>query len=111
VTFVDMEITRRQFAARYGVVGRALLGQLADMFGVDIDIAEGWADAIDRETDMQIAAARLPVSGGGKEGAASATPAVPSILSHPVGSRRGSGAAASPSSAAAPASTPSEQAE
>lgn len=131
MSFVDMEITRRQFAARYANVGRAMLGMLADMYGVDIDVAENWADAINREAEQEIAATGCK-SVGGIEGAASATIAAPSNHSHsavldpevsrsgarltgaactaapgfspsyPVGSRRGSGAAAIPPDAAAP---------
>lgn len=78
MSFVDMEITRRQFAARYVNVGRAMLATLADMYGLDVDVAENWADAIDRETELQIAAVRLPLSqGGGIAGVAFATTATP----------------------------------
>lgn len=90
--FGDMEITRRHFAARYVNVGRAMLGALADMYGIDSDIAEHWADAIDRETDQQIAAIRVPLStGGGIEGA-DAPFAVPSTLSHSAVPTRSGGA-------------------
>ena len=77
MSFVDMTITRRQFEARYNQVGRALLANLADIFGVDFDTAEHWADEIDRDTQQQIAAA--PLSGGGMAGAVpiAAAPADP----------------------------------
>lgn len=52
-----MSITRRQFAARFVNLGRPMLGQLADMYGIDIDIADQWASAIEREQDQQIAGA------------------------------------------------------
>jgi hypothetical protein len=81
VTFVDMMITRRHFAARYVHLGRALLGDLAVAYGIDFDLAEQWADDIDRETAFQIAAVRHPlVQGGGIAGVAipiAATPAHP----------------------------------
>ena len=78
MSFVDMEITRRHFAARYVHLGRAKLATLADIYGLDVDVAENWADAIDRETELQIAAVRLPLSqGGGIAGVAFATTATP----------------------------------
>ena len=93
MSFIDMEITRRQFAARYVNVGRAMLGTLADMYGIDSDIAEHWADAIDRETDQQIAVPAPAYSAdGGIEGAALATIAVPSTLSHSAVPTRSGGA-------------------
>lgn len=129
MTFIDMEITRRQFVARYRNLGRTQLPALADAYGLDMDVAEHWADQADREAEQQIAAVRPPVAaGGGIEGAV-ALYAAPSSLSHsaaatltfpggafltgaactaapgfssdPVGSRRGSGAAAAPSHAVA----------
>ncbi|KEZ00625.1 hypothetical protein AI27_17975 [Sphingomonas sp. BHC-A] len=66
MTFVDMTITRRHFEARYNQVGRPMLADLAEIFGVDFDVAENWADEIDRETNEQIAAATRPLSGGGE---------------------------------------------
>ena len=93
MSFVDLEITRRQFAARYVNGGRAMLGALADMYGIDSDIAEHWADAIDRETDQQIAVSAPAYSAdGGIEGAALATIAVPSTPSHSAVPTRSGGA-------------------
>jgi len=66
VTFVDMTITRRHFEARYNQVGRCMLADLAEIFGIEFDTAEHWADEIDRETQIQIAAAPRPLSGGGE---------------------------------------------
>ena len=118
MSFVDMEITRRQFAARYVNVGRAMLATLADIYGLDADVAENWADAIDREAEQVIVATRFAAVGG-IEGMATAN-AIPSPrsdraapcpeaapgLSHPVpypvGSRRGSGAVAALPAVAAP---------
>jgi hypothetical protein len=40
-------LARRHFAARYANVGRAMLGQLADMYGITVDVATMWADEID----------------------------------------------------------------
>jgi hypothetical protein len=41
-------IKRSRFNRRYGIVGRALLGQLADIYKIDIETATAWADACDR---------------------------------------------------------------
>jgi len=65
MSFVDMTITRRHFEARYNQVGRCMLADLAEIFGIGFDLAENWADEIDRETQQQIAAAPRPLSGGG----------------------------------------------
>lgn len=96
MSFIDLEITRRQFTARYVNVGRCMLDNLANMYGVDLDIATNWADAIDREAE-QIAAATAPRSlgGGGIEGAATPPAAAPSSLpsSAAFGSHGGPGAA------------------
>lgn len=73
MSFVDMTITRRHFEARYNQVGRCMLGDLAEIFGVDFDTAEHWADEIDRETHEQITAARRPLSSGGSTAGAGAT--------------------------------------
>ncbi|CAD7335353.1 hypothetical protein FIV32_02265 [Sphingomonadales bacterium 58] len=66
MSFVDMVITRRHFEARYNQVGRCMLADLAEIFGVGFDQAELWADEIDRATTEQIAAACRPLSGGGQ---------------------------------------------
>ncbi|MES2157499.1 MAG: hypothetical protein V4512_06815 [Pseudomonadota bacterium] len=130
MSFIDMEITRRQFAARYVNLGRAMLAMLADIYGVDFDVAENWADAIDREAQVQIVAdAGIDGDIGGDAGFCPASPphhshsaaldpeashsgaeplgaactAAPSLShSYPVGSRRGSGAATVSPGAAAP---------
>lgn len=85
-----MEITRRQFAARYVNFGRALLGALADMYGIDSDIAEHWAYAIDRETDQQIADAR-PRDGRPSGAACTAAPGFSPFASRRVATRIGRG--------------------
>lgn len=72
MTFVDMTITRRHFEARYNQVGRCMLADLAQIFGVEFETAEHWADEIDRETNEQIAAACRPLSGGGSTAGADA---------------------------------------
>lgn len=79
MTFVDLEITRRQFAARYVNLGRGKLDHLASVYGLDGDVAAHWADQIDRE--QEIAAVRIPFPGGGIEGTAGLTPAAPSTHS------------------------------
>lgn len=76
MSFVDHVIAKRQFAARYRNVGRAMLANLADMYCTGMVEAERWADEIDRETDNQIAAAS-PLSGGGIAGTATHNRAVP----------------------------------
>lgn len=107
MSFIDMEITRQQFAARYVNVGRAMLGTLADMYGIDIDIAEHWADAIDREADQQIAVSSTPFdsavptrsSGASLTGAAcTAAPGFSPFPSRRVATRfgRGGGPCAAP---------------
>lgn len=65
MTFVDLTITRRHFEARYNQVGRCMLADLAEIFGLDFDTAEHWADEIDRDTHEQIAAVSRPLTGGG----------------------------------------------
>jgi hypothetical protein len=65
MSFVDLTITRRHFEARYNQVGRCMLADLAEIFGLDFDVAENWADEIDRQTQQQIAVAFRPLSGGG----------------------------------------------
>lgn len=102
MSFIDMEITRRQFEARYVNVGRAMLGTLADICCVDFDQAERWADEIDREAGILIAADR-PIAGG-NEGAGANPEPVPSTPFSSVGSQDGSGAA--PAAAAAPGQFP-----
>ncbi|AYO78337.1 hypothetical protein [Sphingobium yanoikuyae] len=104
MSFIDMEITRRQFEVRYINVGRAMLGTLADICCVDFDQAERWADEIDREAGILIAADR-PIAGG-IEGAVAPVSPVPSTHSQSVafGSQGGSGAA--PAAAAAPGQFP-----
>jgi hypothetical protein len=82
MSFIDMVITRRQFAARYQNVGRSMLGQLADIYGLDINLAEHWADEIDREAEQEIAATSRALRGG-IEGAAPEF-AVPSTQSNSV---------------------------
>ena len=78
MTFVDMIITRRHFEARYNQVGRCMLADLAEIFGITFDTAERWADETDRDTQDQIAASG-PLNGGGIAGegaqAISAAPA------------------------------------
>lgn len=107
MSFVDMEITRHHFATRYANVGRAMLGALADMYGVDIDVAENWADAIDREANQNSAALDPEAPRSGAEPSGAACTAAPGFFhSSPVGSRRGSGAAAIPPHAAAPEQYP-----
>lgn len=111
MSFIDMEITRRAFAARYAVVRRSYLALLARDHGVDLYLAEHWADQIDRENEQLSAASHPAASPGGAQlsGAVctSGVLGAPDFSqSHPVGSRRGSGAAAPPSSAAAPAPSP-----
>ena len=101
MSFIDMEITRRQFEVRYINVGRAMLGTLADICCVDFDQAERWADEIDREAGILIAADSSVA--GGIEGAGALTP-VPSTPFSSVGSQDGSGAA--PAAAAAPGQFP-----
>lgn len=106
MTFVDMEITRRHFAARYGNVGRVMLADLAEIYGIDFDVAENWADAIDREHDTS--ADQYPkASQAGADTSGAACTAAPG-LSHnsSVGSQDGSGAAAFPPVAAAPEQFP-----
>lgn len=76
MSFVDHMITRRHFEARYRNVGRVMLFELADMYGLDPDRAELWADEIDRDIDNQIAAAS-PLAGSGIAGAAARNPAAP----------------------------------
>ena len=83
MTFVDMSITRRHFEARYNQVGRCMLADLAEIFGLDFDTAEHWADEIDRETNEQIAAACRPLSGGGSTAGAGATAHRPASASSP----------------------------
>jgi hypothetical protein len=102
MSFIDMEITRRQFEDRYINVGRAMLGTLADICCVDFDTAERWADEIDREAGMLIAADR-PIAGG-IEGAVAPVSPVPSTPFSSVGSQDGSGVA--PAAAAAPGQFP-----
>jgi len=102
MSFIDMEITRRQFEDRYINVGRAMLGTLADICCVDFDQAERWADEIDREAGLLIAADR-PIAGD-IEGAAAPVSPVPSTSFSSVGSQDGSGAA--PAAAAAPGQFP-----
>lgn len=84
MTFVDMTITRRHFEARYNQVGRCMLADLAEIFGIPFETAEQWADEIDRETQIQIAAAG-PLSGGGiaGEGAQANGAAPASHCEHP----------------------------
>lgn len=107
MSFIDMEITRRAFADRYVNVGRAMLGTLADIYGVDIDVAENWADAIDREAIPNSAGLDPEVSRSGARLTGAACTAAPGFSpSYPVGSRRGSGAAAIPPDAAAPDTFP-----
>ncbi|WP_289144977.1 hypothetical protein [uncultured Sphingobium sp.] len=107
MSFIDMEITRRHFATRYVNVGRAMLANLADMYGVDFDVAENWADAIDREAIPNSATLDPEDSRSGAEPLGAACTAAPSFShSYPVGSRRGSGAAAIPPAAAAPEQFP-----
>lgn len=65
MSFVDMVITRRHFEARYNQVGRCMLADLAEIFGVDFGTAEQWADEIDHATHEQIAAVSRPQTGGG----------------------------------------------
>lgn len=104
MSFVDMMITRRHFTARYVHLGRALLGDLAVAYGIDFDLAEQWADDIDRESFTQSAALDPEASHGGAGPSGAACTAAPDFShNYPVGSRRGSGAAASPLAAAAPA--------
>ncbi|MCK0533419.1 hypothetical protein [Sphingobium agri] len=74
MSFVDMVITRRHFEARYNQVGRCMLADLAEIFGVGFDQAELWADEIDRATTEQIAAACRPLSGGGIAGCGATGP-------------------------------------
>lgn len=94
MSFVDMVITRRQFAARYANVGRAMLGQLADIYGVDIDLAEHWADEIDRECECAARLPQAPLGGANLAGAACiAAPVLSSPLA--VGSHDGARAASS----------------
>jgi hypothetical protein len=64
VTFVDMQITRRHFEARYNQMGRCMLANLPETYEVDFDTAEYWADEIDRETENQIAVAQSPLGHG-----------------------------------------------
>ncbi len=47
MSFVDHVITRRHFEARYNQVGRIMLADLAEIYAVDFDLAERWADEID----------------------------------------------------------------
>ncbi|PZQ20093.1 hypothetical protein [Sphingobium yanoikuyae] len=102
MTFVDMEITRRQFADRYGNVGRVMLADLAEIHGIDFDLAEHWADVIDREHETS---AELTPNGADTSGAACI--AAPGFsYSSSVGSQDGSDAAAVPPHAAAPGQFP-----
>lgn len=101
MSFIDMEITRRQFEARYVNVGRAMLGTLADICCVDFEQAERWADEIDREAEILIA--DLPIAGGNEGAGANPEPAPsPSFKSVAFGSLDGTGAAHSPGAAAPP---------
>lgn len=100
MSFIDMEITRRQFEARYVNVGRAMLGTLADICCVDFEQAERWADEIDREAEILIAA-DLPIAGGNEGAGANPEPAPsPSFKSVAFGSHDGTGAAPIPAAAA-----------
>lgn len=68
MSFVDHVITRRHFAARYNQVGRVMLADLVDIHGVDFELAERWADEIDRETHSYIAGANSEPRSGGQGG-------------------------------------------
>lgn len=105
MSFIDMMITRRHFAARYSNVGRAMLADLAEIYGIDFDLAEQWADEIDREHESS-AVLYPKASQAGADTSGAVWEAAPDFShSHPAGSRRGSGAAVPPL-AAAPASKP-----
>lgn len=106
MSFVDMEITRRQFADRYGNVGRVMLADLAEIYGIDFDLAEHWADAIDREHETS-ADFYPKASQAGAAPSGAACIAAPGLShSSSVGSQDGSGAAALPPVAAAPGQFP-----
>ncbi|MDF0540806.1 hypothetical protein PX699_00490 [Sphingobium sp. H39-3-25] len=71
------------FKARYNQVGRVMLADLAEIYDVDFDLAERWADEIDQETHSNIAGANSkPRSGGqGGGGGPLSTPPPPAL--HP----------------------------
>lgn len=69
MSFVDVTISKRHFRARYVNVGRALIGQLADIACVDVETTAAWADEIDREDEIAAGAGRYrhgSIAGGGE---------------------------------------------